>query len=689
MIIQRQNSAYRAAHLYILEAKMEERYGLALDRIRHIISEDDIQEKYRAYCHKAAQLFVTLNDVFSVVTGAGVESVPIGTLREWNQLLYDDIRDENYETSYANPRFVWHEFGRAQGETLCYFYSRFREGIRDAYEGDRESLVLLMELFLQVYTILTTEEDVARWLKEALYYYVHDYDEYYMEKGIRNMLDASCNRLVGIVMDSDLQDERYLYYYGENITENEIRTAAYIRSLPQETIALMARTYTEGYRKGFEVAGIDLSKKETVGIRYNIGFEVVVREAIRQFEAMGLVPIIYMSSNTKSIGVRTTPANKQYLYDHRFDDALYLNHAIVKERLSHVEKVFEAYKREAGVFAGPAVMEVFGEKLFIPETKKESPAYTSEQQKWSVDYRRDYSLIQSRYIKEEERSFTIIAFPIPEIGPDFEEIFAETIRLNTLDVELYRRIHQALIDALDQGDRVHITGRGANETDIVVKLHELKHPDQETNFENCLADVNIPVGEVFTSPVLSGTNGVLHVTNVYLNQLRYENLRMTFCNGFVEDYTCSNYESEEENKKYIRENVLYNRETLPLGEFAIGTNTLAYQMGRKFGIEAKLPILIAEKTGPHFAVGDTCYSMSEDIVLRNPDGKEIIARENECSALRKTEIEKAYFNCHTDITIPYDELGDIVVITKDGEEISLIEEGRFVLPGTEVLNEFI
>lgn len=124
-----------------------------------------------------------------------------------------------------------------------------------------------------------------------------------------------------------------------------------------------------------------------------------------------------------------------------------------------------------------------------------------------------------------------------------------------------------------------------------------------------------------------------------------------------------------------------------MGEFAIGTNTTAYKMGRKYGIEAKLPILIAEKTGPHFAVGDTCYSMSEDVVLHNPDGKEIVAKENECSALRHTDIEKAYFNCHTDITIPYDELGDIVVLTKDGREITLIREGRFVLAGTEVLND--
>ena len=99
------------------------------------------------------------------------------------------------------------------------------------------------------------------------------------------------------------------------------------------------------------------------------------------------------------------------------------------------------------------------------------------------------------------------------------------------------------------------------------------------------------------------------------------------------------------------------------------------------------PILIAEKTGPHFALGDTCYSMSEDVVLHNPDGKEIIAKENECSALRNTDISKAYFNCHTDITIPYDEIGGIYSVHADGTKVAIIENGRFVLPGTEMLNE--
>lgn len=660
---------------------IQERYELAKERILELTKE--IQGPYKEFLLRTTELMIKIINIQET------EKPQYRQYEEWNQSLYSDLIGDNYAVSFANPAYTVSLFGTLTGQYLAWLTAQIRDAIVAAYEKDIYEIVLRMELFLQVVTVLQEEEEPERFLKEIIYYYVHDYNEEQMENNIRRMLCFEAQGIYDIVMHSDFSDVSYLYRYGEYITENEITMAQFLQSMPEEKLAAMAHTYTEGYRKGFEVAGIDLIKKKTVQIRYHIGFEPMVRQAVLQFENMGLKPVFMRRTNTKAIGVVSTSPNKQYQYDHRYDDALYLNKAFVQERLKMAEKVYEKYKEEAAGYAGPAVIEVFGEKLFTPETKKESPAYTKEQEQLSVEYTRDYALIQNRYIPQDQYSFTIIAYPIPEIGTQFEEIFQATVEVNTLDMEQYKKIQQALIDALDQGEYVRVTGRGSNHTDMRIQLHELQNPERETNFENCLADVNIPVGEVFTSPVLTGTEGMLHVTQVYLNELRYENLQLTFVDGMIQSYTCTNYDKEEENKKYIKENVLHNRETLPIGEFAIGTNTTAYVMGRKFGIEAQLPILIAEKTGPHFAVGDTCYSMSEEVVLHNPDGKEIIAKENECSALRNTDISKAYFNCHTDITIPYDELGDIVVFTKTGKSITLIQEGRFVLPGTEQLNDVL
>ncbi len=64
-----------------------------------------------------------------------------------------------------------------------------------------------------------------------------------------------------------------------------------------------------------------------------------------------------------------------------------------------------------------------------------------------------------------------------------------------------------MIDVLDEFYYVKVIGKGKNKTNMTVQLPERKNPLTETLFENCLADVNIPVGEVFTSPQLEGTYG--------------------------------------------------------------------------------------------------------------------------------------------------------------------------------------
>ena len=280
-------------------------------------------------------------------------------------------------------------------------------------------------------------------------------------------------------------------------------------------------------------------------------------------------------------------------------------------------------------------------------------------------------------------SFTIISYPCPEIGNDFKEIFRETIKINTLDNDKYANIHQCIIDVLDNANYVHVTG--LNKTDIKIYLNKLEDKSKETLFENCLADVNVPVGEVFTSPRLKNTTGVINVSEIYLNGWKFKDLLIEVEDGFIKNYSCSNFDTVEENKEYINEHILYDHETLPMGEFAIGTNTHAYVMGNKYKINDKLDILIAEKTGPHFAFGDTCYSRDEDTITYNPDGKIIKAKDNEVTIKRLDGDEDVYFGCHTDITIPYYELKDIVAVN-DNESIYIIKDSKFVLEGCLDLN---
>lgn len=679
---------------------MRERFELAMFRIGQIQKEDKGLMEYQTFFHRVAEFICMCGEQFAWLEEGGFESATLEELQDLNEELYSDILKDRYEDSFANPAYAVKMLGEELGGLCSVLYTEMRSLIPFVYEKNLSEITIRLELFLEVYSYFDCKinEDKAKptaeELKDILYWYVSDYSDAQTERRVREQVDSDLTFATDIIMDSDLKDLRYLYAYGEYVTENECKTAEYINSLPEETVDKMAFTFTEGYRKGFVAAGKDLSKKDTVNIRYRLGFERVIRKAIIHFEVMGLKPVIYRAGadifSRKAagrIGYYGAVANPQYDYDHREDMAYFFDGHMITRRLECLAAAYEEFKEKAAKHAGPACMEVFGEEIFEPVPKQENPCYSHEQQKLLVDYNAQAGIITNTYIKREERSFTIIAFPVAEIGEDFAEIFEEVIALNTLDYTLYQNIQQTIIDTLDKAEYVHIKGSGNNRTNLDIQLVKLEDPAKQTKFENCVADVNIPVGEVFTSPVLKGTGGILHVSKVFLNDYEYRNLELKFENGIITEYTCDNFAQEEKNKKFIEENLLFHHPTLPIGEFAIGTNTTAYVMAKKYDIGAKLPILIAEKMGPHFAVGDTCYSHEEEVRVYNPDGKEIIARENDYSRLRHTEPKKAYFNCHTDITIPYDEIVLLEAVHADGTAVEIIRDGRFVLAGCEELNK--
>lgn len=671
-----------------MEEWLLERFELAKGRVEEICTENSTDEVFLDFFHSMATFLLKTVQIAERNTECTLEE-----LQEENRALYEEQLPANYDTCYGNPAYTVKQLGD-YGKAFTFLYAELRGAIVFAYEKRIEDLTVLLELFLEVYSAFE-DADIpsADTVEKILCSYVNDYCQEMMEQRIQEGIDPTLDFATRIIMDSDLSDLRYLYSFGEYISENELGLAKFMNSLPEEKIESMARTYTEGYRIGFINGRKDITKKKTVNIRYPLGFERMVRAAVAQFEEMGLNPVLFrhaahaVNKRGSRSGYTGGVANPQYEYDHRQDYALFLDSDFVQRKLRAMQTSYEKFKDLADVHGGPAVITTFGEEPFSPVSKPEAWSLSEAQQKLQVDMDNESGQIVNRYIKGDERSFTIIAYPVPEIGDNFEEIFEEIVRINTLDYTLYQRIQQTIIDTLDTCEWVEIKGRGDNETDMIVHLHTLEDPAKQTNFENCVADVNIPVGEVFTSPVLAGTGGVLHVKKVYLNGLQFKDLKLVFDCGQVIDYSCANFDSEEENRKYIEDNILFHHPKLPIGEFAIGTNTTAYVAADKYGIADKLPILIAEKMGPHFAVGDTCYSWAEDTPVYNPDGKEIIARDNEISILRKEDVSLAYYGCHTDITIPYDELGNISVIDDDGESVSIIENGRFVLPGTEELNK--
>ena len=682
---------------------IRERFTLCRDRLEEMKDEHLASDKNKsldAYFHAMTDFLLTVLDNYDFIQRGGLDSADLSELQKRNHELYQDILPENYDKSYGNPTFAVQQLGAEYGNLLSALYFELRNIIAPVYQGKLFLMVIRLELFIEIFGAFLSDDKngattKASVIKDTMYWYLSDYTEDERTSRIADQVEGDRNFVREAILSSDFSDARYLYKFGEYITENEIRMAKHLSNLSQEDIDKMALTFTEGYRIGFEVTNKDITKKKTAAIYYELGFDRIVKKAIENFEKIGLKTTLmifgqslFMSDGSAGrVDSYGAIPNKQFDYDHKDDIGLFLDANLITRKLEAERAAGEKYKDKAKLFGGPAVIETFGEKPFSPVPNKDAVHLTKEQQKALTDYKSQNSIIRNEYFIMKERSFTIISFPKTEIGDNFEEIFNETVRINTLDYKLYQTIQQKIIDALDEADHVVIKGMGDNRTNMKVMLHELKDPSKETNFENCVADVNIPVGEVFTSPVLTGTEGTLHVSGVYLEGLFFKELEIGFKDGFITSYKCENFDDEKENLEYIEDNILYNHDTLPIGEFAIGTNTTAYVVARKFGIEDKLPILIAEKTGPHFAVGDTCYTYDEDNMTFNPDGKSIIARDNEWSIKRKTEPDKVYFNCHTDITLPYDELGEISAVRKDGSSVTIIKDGRFVLAGTEELNK--
>lgn len=649
-----------------------------ITKIKTIINSSIQDQNRHDFVRQLGEKLLEYMALEEILTDAYFKTKSFEELLELNHKMYDELTGNAYERSYANPDYTVSLFGKDLGQLLAAIYTDFRKTIRYAFKHDRKSLKLYGEGFVELATIIKNQNDAFDQLKTAYYQFKLSVIDQYGNGLVETRIPKKAFPHQ-IIQNQNFDDLRYLFTYGSYITDNEIKTAEFLKSYDEQELNELMEMTADAYVRGFETDGKDITLRHNVTIYYNIGQERMIEVLIKAFEKRGLNGFYGQAINTD--------ANKQYAYDHRFDNALYLDEIFKDKTIEAASRILEENKEDLLDYSGIMFFEKFGETPFEPKAKETALKLSQEQSSLSQQMSSTIRNNAEKYLKGTETSFCIIAFPVPEIGERFEAIYADTCKINKLSSDTYLPIQQKIIDALDQSEYVHVKGKDGNKTDIKVKNYVMSDPSKETNYYNCGADVNIPVGEVFTSPMLKGTNGLLHLDVVYLNDLKFIDLELHFVDGYVREYTCKNFEKEEENKKFVEENLLFPHKSLPLGEFAIGTNTLAYVIAEKYDIVDILPILIVEKMGPHFAIGDTCYTYSEDLDVYNPDGKCIVARDNEHSIIRKEDMSKAYTNVHTDITLPYDSLAFIKGIKEDNTTIPIIENGRFVLAGTELLNE--
>lgn len=257
--------------------ELKERYELVTQRVAELAQDASDAGKYADYFEKTAQYLVLLDTIVKGAKG-----------KEIIDKLYVDIIGDAYATSYANPTFAVEQFGEEAGHILTALCARIRGCRLSVFEGNLQNICIISELFVELYSYFCEENVELALVKEALYSFMHDYTEVFNEDAIVRLVNPNYDYYMDIVMDSDLSNTDYLYNYGLYVSANETGIAQFLNTFSDEEIQSMADTYTEGYRMGFVAMRKNLASKTTAEVRYPIGFERMVRAAVKNFEKMNL-----------------------------------------------------------------------------------------------------------------------------------------------------------------------------------------------------------------------------------------------------------------------------------------------------------------------------------------------------------------------------------------------------------------
>jgi hypothetical protein len=651
-----------------------------INKIRELNIEE--KESWGQFLGKARRNLLNAYDFEQMLAqDTTLKSFTLKELQAKNKTFFSELLpgSEGYDVCFANPDFAVERFGKELGQVASATYTYFRGTLANVREANYSDLLATNNLFLKLFELWQAKKLNHDNLYSAFKHRVSDEIEMRTYFQFYSRYCPAYELYKELISRSDFSDPRYLYRYGIYVDSHTEKLARFLNDYPEDELGTIAQNQVKAYLRSFSHKNQDYRKKKYAKIHCPQGMEKLGFLIGEELKKAGLSPV-FSAPPTKN-------GNEQYGYDHRFQQALYLDTTFSEQRIKLFEETLENIKESLKLLSGSVVVWLFGENPFVPDIKENAIQMSEEQDKIQHNMQNQLTSLLFATAPRNETSFSIISFPSTEIGANFEEIFKDTLELNNLDSNHYEKIQENMIEILDKASYVEVKGKEGNETNIQVQLPPLSDSDKETNFINCGADVNIPVGEIFTSPKLTGTNGVLHVADIFLFGLRYYNLKITFKDGMVTDYSCTNFNNPEDNQKYMFDNLFKPNKTLPIGEFAIGTNTLAYKMAQKHQIQHLLPILIVEKMGPHFAIGDTCFAHEEDSPQVGViSGKSMIATDNEKSILRKTDPANAYTHKHIDITLPYDMLAEITAVRPDNKRVPIILDGRFVVKGTEELN---
>lgn len=379
------------------ECQIRERYELSIERIKSITQEDTVAPCFRDFFKKAAEFIVEIDKIKRLDVNESIERFSLEELQRINKVLYQDTELGHAQTSYADPEYAVSVFGEELGVLLWLLYMEIHGEAVYVHENNLLYLTVCNELFIEVYNCFEeTETPAYRQIRNIIYWYVSDYSDVFVADRIVAKLHAENSFAKEIVTGSDLTDLRYLYRYGERISEKEIQTAKYLNSVSEKTLEMMAEYFVDEVRKVLKDAELDISKRKIINIRYAPGCERILKKVIKVLEGCGLI-VTLIRDGVSILTREDQDATLSFIWDKK----------MVERKLDVMKNSYEQWKEEMEGYLGTFVLETEDpkEKTEITLTEKQKKLlelYNSKSEQLISHYAKS-----NKYLLQEVKSVVV------------------------------------------------------------------------------------------------------------------------------------------------------------------------------------------------------------------------------------------------------------------------------------------
>ena len=278
--------------------------------------------------------------------------------------------------------------------------------------------------------------------------------------------------------------------------------AAFWFRYPPEHVQHIAEHIVSAFLHGFLSQSRDRRDRTHVRMYYCVGQEALVQAVLRVLDARGLRPILLRPHCLSRGGT--------YAMKHSADRAACLSEKSLAALLDALAAAYDRYAAVLSDTCGMIGIDQFGARGGVAQMPPEQYQPSAARRARLASYE-DFNRRQdTRYLAPSDISFCKIAFPNALFGASLPPLFDAFYALNTTESDCYERLQQMIIDVLDTCCCVRVSGAAGNQTELSIRTRLPEHPEVQTAYLNCGGDLNVPHGELFTTPLLTGSDSPLY-----------------------------------------------------------------------------------------------------------------------------------------------------------------------------------